>query len=655
MSRSFFFRVAVLTGCVLTAAPAAPAQHDRPDHVFVTGRCVAAEDGQPIAGCEIAVTGHQATGLPLGWGILDWMDPEPVRSGVDGRFRIRVHYPSGAAPRAGYPSRIHVHVDGARRVGGFGSISFPRLFEDGGLDCGDVRMPLGYRPAIRIEDDDGRPVGGVRVVARIANPVHSAQSVVRFPVSRSNWIGDDGLPIWTEPLQAGEWTLEVIGRESIEEITPVVVGADQARRLHRVRLASLEDGQKVRGHVVDAEGHGIPGILVRVGLPHEATGMGIGSTHADGAFEIALPSPIDGNRVISIRRNRSYDRWAVASATQPGVDDVRIELPRSARLTLAAVDARGAPVVGYSVLLDPGLNKIPLLDPVRGASRAKDGTCQIDDLFAGHYRVIVHPHDRRLQPTETEVELPMKASSLRVLIEDAKPRKLRLICAGRPVEGAVVELLSTPNRALLDRWVYSVAGRESEDTSGPNPRPVAKLVHRRRSDARGRTTLFAPALGEIEFVRVTSSSHLSTLVELDAVAAERAGQTIELTLAARARGTITPVATIDARDTTDPKALETMRRRGTYPNVWQKSVHDLWAEHRPGIGLEIDGKIWQNRIFAIDTDGRFDLGTVPPGRAVLRLVRQTKGVVAPTADAPLATIDFVAGEEHELSLQAPPN
>jgi len=100
------------------------AQNHEPSRWTLSGRVVAADSKEPLTGCLVRITGHQATGYALHWSWLDWRDPEPITTGADGRFRFELPVMPGRGIGDGYPARIHLEVEAKGRVGVFGSRDF---------------------------------------------------------------------------------------------------------------------------------------------------------------------------------------------------------------------------------------------------------------------------------------------------------------------------------------------------------------------------------------------------------------------------------------------------------------------------------------------------------------------------------------------------
>src|SRR5690606_11638321 len=115
----------------------APPEPERtpPQLAFVRGRCVAGEDGTPLAGCTVTFDGFPAnSALIARYGQSDWEDPEPTLTGADGRFEIAF------VPPPPYQHSLDVQAPGrVPRTARWGPFR-PGQVED----LGDIRLQRGH-------------------------------------------------------------------------------------------------------------------------------------------------------------------------------------------------------------------------------------------------------------------------------------------------------------------------------------------------------------------------------------------------------------------------------------------------------------------------------------------------------------------------------
>lgn len=125
--------------------------------VIISGRCIAEETGEPLAGCELHFFGYEARSPSQfkqypEWA---WQNPEDIITGVDGRFEFRL----------GQPHELGLYIlsikkDGrlTRRADWTAPDNPLRDF-----DFGDINLQVGTILKGRVLSMDGRPLDDVRV------------------------------------------------------------------------------------------------------------------------------------------------------------------------------------------------------------------------------------------------------------------------------------------------------------------------------------------------------------------------------------------------------------------------------------------------------------------------------------------------------------
>ena len=204
-----------IAGSSILIAAALPAQTDpiiQTDTVRIHGKAVGTEDGRPLAGCRVRLTGHQSTGYALAWGRGDWADPPEVITDADGAFEFKLSVP--AADEALDRARFHLRIQHPERVSWFSHGTFWMAQRGGGVDYGAIRLPKGVRPRVRCEDTNGVIQPGVALTMRL--------------VERDATLDGPEIPGVASWLESGLWA-----RTDIRRLSASIV-ADPRRSLQAV-------------------------------------------------------------------------------------------------------------------------------------------------------------------------------------------------------------------------------------------------------------------------------------------------------------------------------------------------------------------------------------------------------------------------------------
>lgn len=473
-----------------------PNREERPE-TLLTGRFVD-EEGHPVVDVRCTLEERRDRTIESQPDVLDWERPEPFRSGIDGRFAVRLWAPES------FTWLLEVTPDRRAAL----CVRWSRL-PPGTVDLGDVLLAEGLY--VR---------GQVRTAAG-----EVPKQVFEMGLSRMDrGSRADGIPV---PLRGS--TIEVMGSGRFSSSLRVLPGTYSLRLPADLRFASGERVQRVqvfeameplelvlrgdapehtiRGMVVDAAGAPQGNVSLRtLGTFGSAT-----TTGPDGSFTLRrgprdpngadFPLQISGFRIdtTTTEATHSWGDQDVRLVTRAGVD-LRLEVLREGTLQ---------PVDHYAVHLertdDDGTGfRAPPGEPLRRGHHPH-GRVTLVGIARGNYTLRIVPDgDADLGETDAR-SITIQGDdpiSLRVLLPTAVEQEVRVVDgAGRPVLNARVLLLCSPRgeplqatTRILERGAYS---------SGP----YAQVLDEARSDERG-----------IAFLRANPQRTLALRVESDAQA-----------------------------------------------------------------------------------------------------------------------------------------
>ncbi len=415
----------------------------------VYGRCVDARTGEPVSGCTVSLTGHMATGYPIGWGLPGWVDPDPITTGPDGRFRFDVSPPIAWDANAGYAPRFHLNVRHPDRNGWHADCNFPNLVELGEAALGDLPMILGSKPVLRVVDESGVPQRDVRVQARSEvewfEAIDTEEPLRKWPILYQVGTTDSsGKLSWGGALPPGPWQLEVtnwrlVRAPTSRELPP----AELPSPTWEVVVAPLSSPHFIEGIVVDADG--MPagrGVVEIAGGWVDGTPFRIAE---DGTFRIVPPKTYDSQEdpLIRLRRNSRWDDPIEIGRIPWGTRGLTIEVPRSAELQVQVVDPNGDPVEAFGIHAVP-VHDIAGLEAMRRAVRSADGSVGLA-IREGEWRVLVVPADDRLAASSwIQVHTDAPFDRLAVRLDERIPAQIIVQDGnGRPVPGVHVRLFAS--------------------------------------------------------------------------------------------------------------------------------------------------------------------------------------------------------------------
>lgn len=640
----------------------------------MSGRVVA-EDGRPLAGCTVSADGFQATGYPLGWCWLEWCDPAPVVTGADGRFRFTFPVLPSRTPNDGYPPRVHLILNAPERTGLFGNRHLTTFFDEPAHDLGDFRLPRGAVRRLRVVDDQGVAQRDVRLTIAPVESTPHVHNAEWSGLRRWNRLttGADGVAVVESPLQPGSYTIKfenrtaVSGAASLEVGDPPVTIADPIT----IVVAEQQKTAMARGRVVDDDGKPVAGFALRASMqePGSTREVTVSTTSAaDGTFELAAIGKVPESFDLSHVRNSRYDDPFSFGRRQWGDQGLVVTLARPAAIGLEVAAASGQPVEDLSIHLVPG-DTVPGADPVRLAARYPGGKVHVDGLRATNYMVLVHARGSRFAPSGWIVcEAVAKPQPLRVTLRERVERTLFVFTDdGRPVAGATVELLHGDGKWLTEagakpgNWrdfgiLHRTMAWELGNRRGGNL--TGLLADRSVTDASGKVKLQDLPGTDTLHARVRGGGAQDSLQELAGWSAGTSAILIKVPAAGAIAGTIAPAAFITALDVSTAEERQQNLAYGKVTNFYARSLIDLQAQSRPGIGLRRTGEpaLWCLRPWPLADDGTFAIDGVPPGTYDVMLVlreRQGERTIDRVLEPPLRQVEIAAGKTVQVALQTP--
>ncbi|HYN03079.1 MAG TPA: carboxypeptidase-like regulatory domain-containing protein, partial [Vicinamibacteria bacterium] len=288
-------------------------------------------DGKPAAGVAVAVLPFE-DGFAAARREARREDlPKPLVSGTtrpDGTFAVTVPGPAGAAVRVSFSG-----APAAPRV-------LDRLFDSGGEDAGDVRLPKALALAGRVADERGGPVVGATVTLWAGNGRRSQDTTSASGLPESTVTKADGTFRFEAAAEEGNRIRVEAPAFATQERQPVRAGA-------LARPVTLALGQVLRGTVTLADKRTpAPGALVRFEGRTQTTRWV--EARADGSF-LLDGAPREAGSLVADGGDRGRASAVLAQGT--GAEPVAIALAPTAALAGRVVDAAdGKPLSGIRVV-----------------------------------------------------------------------------------------------------------------------------------------------------------------------------------------------------------------------------------------------------------------------------------------------------------------
>ena len=585
-----------------TATSRAPVEAPRknaggPQRAGLTGRVVAGETGAPLAGATVRVTGYDRRGQALS---TAWSDPEPLTTGVDGRYRIDV----ALDERVG----ISFYVEAPGRVTVAGS--WGDLRRGLTMDHGDVPLPLGTQLRARIVDENDAPVEGFEL------QFNADRQASRYRCGLSLWgVGSNN----ASDLH-GAYPVRVVapGRLTVTEDSianyrfagpwafSIALGEVEREIVFRVRR--VNPAHAISGRVVDAAGRPLPGMALGADV---GRGWRVARTERDGHFAIGTFDPSHEPMRIGLMRERHYEILEPREPVAVGTRDLRVVVrPRApARLSLEVVDSAGNPVERYAAVCMPCRHvsdKTRYHGAVTLVPMAHHAGGRVErELQPGSYLVFVRAAAPGLAP-QLSYELEVadgQTPKLTIALAEYQSWTVRAVTAsGHPVAGVRVGLRQQVGRGRPSRsGEYSL---EDFLQRGPRGTYTTLVTAQGTTDADGRAELRSPAdLGSAELE--LRGPHIGTARQAVGPRAPVDELRMVVESAAVVEGQLQPAgvalawgppAARRARFALLANGDHELRQR--MPQVRLVDVHD-------------DGR--RTAAVRVDVDGSFRLESVPPG------------------------------------------
>ena len=630
------------------------------------GRVVADEDGRPLSGATVTVTGHQATGHPLHWSWLDWCDPEPVTTGAGGAFVFSLPPQPGRGRNDGYPSRLHVVVSAPGRVSTFGHWFLSRFFVEAEQDVRDVRLPIGREVRVLVCDEARHPLAG-RVVRLHPGATPAGRGAWYWPlrVLDSAPSEANGIATFAQPLAAGTWSVDAPGEQVLER-PPLEIGPSSA---------AIVDGQIVvkrgperpvtAGRIVDDHGEPLGGreLLATWNLGRSDESLSF-RTSADGSFRIdRFPARLEEFSVLEVGSDHLRDaRWP---GLRVGDGAVRLEVVPQSKLRIEVRLPAGANAERFAVHALPQ-RTWPGMRTLRTVLHAKDGVLEIDGLGAGPWAIRVHAIGTELWPSPwTECEVPAKNAPVVRFAAPVERRVFVFTEEGRPVVDGRVELVFGRARDVVRGrqadtadWRDPVYDRTMTGPPGPLRSPMIVLADRRRTDRSGCATLRGLATDEPVCVRVRGGGAVDTVVELPSFGITSEVLRLTVAGAGEVRGVVRGGASMRRPFVCTDGERRGAAEQGAGPDPWGRSLDDLHRRVGSSVVMRrVGAHSWIERRAVWSDAGEFRLDSVEPGTWDVRIAdheRDAKGNVVEVERAGVgARIEVVAGQVCEVELVPP--
>lgn len=436
--------------------------------VHVRGRCITAEDGQPLAECTVT---------------LDARDVVQVVTGGDGVFALHV-----AGDRYGMRLQIEAK-DRVRREGRIGKLDAGQ--QD---DLGDIALLRGFPVTGVVVDAAGKRVAGVLL------GVDSSSMGLPHGQHARHWLGalsgPDGAFEFESPLPPGEYRIDAghlegprrgwLDQRAFAPDRRVLLAPDRFQVDAFVGAAPLrlvvQPIPEIRGRVVDEQGAAVAGVMLRTGGGNEA------ETDEDGSFWLRALQPEGATAQVAVTDSGRCDADAAVREMAWGSQDVQVMLHSGVEVTFEVVDDAGAPVESVEIYCvavgTPGSHRSVDAEPagagrlvVRGVHRGANVVQVIDpfeDLMPGERRTI-----------EVKDGIP----PLRFVLVRMAPAQVQVVSElGAAIPGAHVQLVRTAAPPSSGRFEH--LRRERLDWWGDGEEQL--LVSAADTDAQGLARIAAP-------------------------------------------------------------------------------------------------------------------------------------------------------------------
>ncbi len=428
--------------------PARPVTSDRRDEAkqrqldqisaVVQGQCIDATTGKPLAGCRVKVRGFGGRRDPDLHEQL--VKPEPVLTGDDGRFSIRV------LARSDYQVGLEVTLDGRWPRTGRWRYLRPGHVED----VGQVELHEGVYARGRIVDNKGRPMPGVEVgidelplyigvekdkdrhrslEERLRAHAESGTRVFHLHANKVRYGGSgaDGLFQSKDALPPGTHKLRISHPQGLSLVEPTTITIPERGPMEPITIVVHEE-PFLAGVVVDEKSQPVAGVHLMAETQHSSR-MASAVSQKDGTFKIhRIESSPDEVRISILEPGPCEP----APPTPPfpwGKHDVRIVLQRALSVDISVVEAgTGKAIEDFAVRAYPmGGSRNSSTQTLREDGHHAGGMLTVDRVQRGPARIAVVPKDATLLPAEVDVVAAAGMAPLRFELQRLVPMMVQVL------------------------------------------------------------------------------------------------------------------------------------------------------------------------------------------------------------------------------------
>lgn len=440
------------------------------------GRCVAAEDGAPLAGVRVRLSGSVGNDrLAKELGQEHWEPPPPLETGADGRFEFQIaHLPA---------HQFFLNAQHADRVMRTDRWS-PGFAAGAVVDLGEVPMARGQRLRGRAQDADGRPVGAIVSLRGLPLPLRPDGGGGETLSARTTADGSFEFPSAVPP---GEWPVFAEGEGWMSEHPSVVhVGEWEAPPLLIVTMRALVS---IEGRVLDEGGAPVTRAYVSVRERRGNYGESDWSD-AEGRFVIHQRNLDDAPVSLRVEAD-GFRAQEFPTMLDWGAREVVLTISRGGSVTLRVIEREsGAPVTHFGLRSADGPAGARL-GGLRLDGEHPQGLLTVDGLQRGLNQLRVVPTDLDLLPSavlEVDASAPA-AEPLVVKVERLQAFEVVVrFRDGRPAAGSQLRIFDRPLQHELGWEDLRNSNREIYTKE-----PLALLMAQAVAGADGRARLFAPA------------------------------------------------------------------------------------------------------------------------------------------------------------------
>ncbi|MEQ8766423.1 MAG: carboxypeptidase-like regulatory domain-containing protein [Planctomycetota bacterium] len=470
--------------------PEAPPKDEEPK-AGVRGRCIAAESGEPLAGCTVKFDGRPGNSAKMALhGPVDWEDPEPVVTGGDGVFFIEFE----AVPP--YQHTLDIQCEGrVPRTGRWGA------FEPGEVDdLGDIELSFGAIVQGRVVDTEGQPAERVGVsVQNLPLPIRSGMAANN---SRSGWSEADGRFEVRVAVPHGTWPVRISGR-GFRAVSPDSITVEEGREVVELEVV-VERMESIEGYVVDETGAPLES---RVYLKTSAGGSFW--TKKDSTFTVYGSGEPVG---FGCEHPEGYEPFETEETYEWGSRGVRLTMQKALSFELTVVDAETKePIEDYSVQCFAKRARWSSNREARLGGHHPGGVLTVDSVWRGDCLLRVIPKSREYWISDT-IEFVSEdpgIEAMTVALQRMLPTSVRVeLQDGTPISGSEVELILPTEQPITaeDRFIqepHQNVDAFFDRNGGPRPQKMSSG----RTDSNGIVGLLRVPTAEVFAVRALGPGH----------------------------------------------------------------------------------------------------------------------------------------------------